>query len=295
MGNHFVQIHNAVSLAVCCRGVVRLPESIHDEWPHLARQLDVSAVLAPAVEVASAAACNSSAFEAEDAWSLYAYASHLPQRTRDALHSCTYDEHALMLSVTLDEAPNCAAACARLHPERLVVHIRSGDIFKPGEANGDYYQYPVAFYAAVLALRRWREVVFLTDACTAAETCNPVFSWFKNASNTAGRWPHTRFRFRHGHDLAGDMRLMRCAQQYVPARSSLSWYAIATSHVLESYYMPRGEECIAYGGKCGVPRAAAKRVDVPLPGWQLHRSWEGTPAQRAELTAYVSAQGSARA
>ena len=118
MGNHFVQIHNAVSLAVCCRGVVRLPESIHDEWPHLARQLDVSAVLAPAVEVASAAACNSSAFEAEDAWSLYAYASHLPQRTRDALHSCTYDEHALMLSVTLDEAPNCAAACARLHPKR---------------------------------------------------------------------------------------------------------------------------------------------------------------------------------
>jgi hypothetical protein len=86
---------------------------------------------------------------------------------------------------------------------------------------------------------------------------------------------------------------MRCAQHFVLARSSLSWYIVATSHVLDTYYLPEGETCISYGGKCGVPRKEAKLVNVPLPNWKLHRAWNGSLTQREELTSYVDVGGGA--
>jgi hypothetical protein len=161
LGNRFVAVHNAVSLAVCCRGVVVLPES--GDWPHLPRRIDLSYHL-PAGETGRAATsgCNNSLYEATDKFSFYTYASHLPHAMQDAMHSCKY-EHALLMSLFFGEAPSCSFACEKLHPERLVIHIRSGDIFESGKANSDYFQYPVAFYASVISRRAWTEVVFVTD------------------------------------------------------------------------------------------------------------------------------------
>ena len=239
LGNHFIAVHNAVSLAVCCRGVVVLP--VNSKFPRLPTHVDLSSVLPAAEASVLSPGCNSSVFEDKDGVGrIYAYASHMPRVMLDAMNSCSYDDHAIMLSMFLDETPNCASACEKFNTDRLTVHIRNGDIFRSGQANGDYFQYPVAMYTAVISQRTWGEVFFVSDSCEE-ESCNPVLFWFKNISNTASRWPRTTFTFSSGGDL----------------RQALPWVVVAA---------PISSAVAALGSRRAVPRhdIIAQRCAAPL-------------------------------
>ena len=301
LGNNFVQISNGLVLAACCRGTVEFPA--HASWPKLARRVSYAHPSFPVTfrPNASLSRC-STAFEADllYGWSAYAYAYTLPIDTEEALFQCDFDLHAALLAVTLDEAPGCTAACAgerSFGDNVLTIHVRSGDIFAhaPGEMGyddgmGGYAQYPAAFYAAVLSHRVWHRVIFITDPGSKDEKkgLNPVFSHFQKPE-VLGSWPHTAFEFRDNGTLAEDTGALRCATHLVAAHSSFSYYAMATSRALKSYYVPRGAQCMAYTGRCDAMPPGAKLVAVALPGWDLSATWRNTAEERERMVAYALA------
>lgn len=289
----FLQTQNGLGYAVCCRGVVRLPSS--DAWPLLPQKLDFSQHTLPVrfSEGANFSLCNTD-FEVKD-WASYAYIVFLPQAAQEALYQCQFDEHEAMLALVFNEAAVCPAACRGepYHDDaRLVVHVRSGDIFTDDGTNPltgvvGYIQYPASFYAAILSHRTWTHVLFVTESCESLACFNPVYLHFQKLEVQAA-WPHTVFEFRSNGTLDEDVATYRCAMNFVPAHSSLSYYVIATSHVLRSFFIPFGARCMAYGGRCGVPRPGVHQVSIRLGSeWKLNSKWKNSREQRERMITYA--------
>lgn len=285
-GNNFVQILNVVSLAACCRGVAVLPP--HPAWPRLSTRVDYSNLPVAMSPNANASRCVTD-HEPSDVHA-YAYTYHLPKHIGEALFQCTFDVHKAVLAVLFDEAPGCVTTCSHIGADTLVVHIRSGDVFvyvnnSPGDGALGYLQFPVVFYATVLSSRHWRRVLFVTEPVEMESAYNPVFLHFRNVANQAA-WPKTVFEFRDYGTMDSDTAIFRCSTNFVPAHSSFSYYVLATSQALQTYYVPTGWRCMSYNSRCDGVRSGVKKVSIPIPDWNLDAPWHNTPEERRRLVTH---------
>ncbi|CAN0389040.1 unnamed protein product [Ascophyllum nodosum] len=119
----------------------------------------------------------------------------------------------------VDEERAEADVTAPTDPKSLVIHVRSGDIFRSRRASGVYGQPPLSYYTALLNSREWDRVDILTFAKSSDEL-NPILTVLEILIDT-GSWPRTKFSIYKERDVVDDLRAMLCADALATSRSTL--------------------------------------------------------------------------
>lgn len=254
LGNHFTTASRFLSLGYCCRAkLVTLPPKDPILAPGMfskgvpgPRHFDFSD--APSVPGFNSSAECAPEYKAEGEG---AYRAFLPQNGRpygnwrqEALATCVRSvrlldceaayyfpkfrnicpssAHPLSLPAytSLSEPSEPAERSSDRRAARggnLVIHVRSGDVFKYKHAFGTYGQPPLSFYKAVIGSHEWSQV----DVVSHGEE-NPVMPALKKLLPDRGIWSSkTKFNFHVDRPIEVDLKAMLCADALATARSTL--------------------------------------------------------------------------
>jgi hypothetical protein len=109
----------------------------------------------------------------------------------------------------------------------LVIHLRSGDVFKSGNPHPSYGQPPLAFYKKVVQHRDWRKVVLVYE-----DEANPVIRGLKGYL-TSKKVPYVV----SSEDPAADVNLCLRGRHLVMSVGTFLWPVVAASTNVESIYV----------------------------------------------------------
>ena len=273
LGNNVMQVRHALKAAICCNA--RLEVAPLKDLPRLKRFLDFSRGYESLRDANWTAGCPAAGLTGGEAF--FYSGANLPKT------SCAYDEYALLEFVLFDNhyPHGCAfagshCAAAGLGDDDLVVHIRSGDIFRASrDVNFMYRQPPVAFYETVFRAGNWSRILLVSSVETAEES-NPVWTHYLNHSH----WPQNAIlSFQMSTSLREDLRTLWCARYFVAAYSTLSTMIIQTAPYLREYYT------VEY---CDSVDKAAQCHRYKLLGYEFGAAgnWSNSAEQRAQMIAY---------
>jgi hypothetical protein len=116
----------------------------------------------------------------------------------------------------------------RVHPETLVINMRSGrDIFQsePPPQN-DYMQPPLSFYRRIIESHRYEDCLIVTEAARK----NPCIDGLVKL--------YPRVRIKTHVSVADDMRTLLSARHLVTCHSTFSWCMALMSRDLQSLHQP---------------------------------------------------------
>ncbi|CAN0318458.1 unnamed protein product [Ascophyllum nodosum] len=119
----------------------------------------------------------------------------------------------------VDEEHAEADVSASTDPKSLVIHVRSGDIFRSKRASGVYGQPPLSYYTALLNSREWDRVDILTFV-KSSDGLNPILPVLEILIKK-GSWPRTKFNMYTKRDITDDLQAMLCADALATSRSTL--------------------------------------------------------------------------
>ncbi|CAM9527243.1 unnamed protein product [Hapterophycus canaliculatus] len=198
----------------------------------------------------------------------------------------------------------------------LVIHIRSGDIFRallPGKTRSrDFFSFgqpPLEFYLRAIASRPWSDVTILTFSLEPEEL-NPTFAALEMLGQTGMLGPNvTAHKARHrDRDLLTDIRSMLCADGLAISRSTLHFLTFA--HTRAKYlFVPsecgpgsytRGQrEDRATGKKKPNPNNTTllciENPDTEVYGvdwmvdeaaYSIYNRWNASPAQQRDMVLF---------
>jgi len=109
----------------------------------------------------------------------------------------------------------------------LVIHLRSGDVFKSKNPHTAYGQPPLAFYKKVVQHRDWRKVVLVYE-----DEANPVIRGLKGYL-TSKKVPYVV----SSEDPATDVNLCLRGRHLVMSVGTFLWPVVAASTNVESVYV----------------------------------------------------------
>jgi hypothetical protein len=182
----------------------------------------------------------------------------------------------------------------------LVVHIRSGDIFRRKDPHHGYGQPPVAFYERIFSLfpsfpSGRRRVVFVSSNESLALT-NPIITYYKALIGTPQRqWTlqsaikgFSSAVFQQSNDLKDDFQLLMCARYFVAARSTFSGMIIDLSPRLKEFY--HDTNCDHWNYRS--PYADSNYYGyvlchrIALPNYLLYENWTNSKDDRLMMINY---------
>ncbi|CAM9663704.1 unnamed protein product [Scytosiphon promiscuus] len=198
----------------------------------------------------------------------------------------------------------------------LVIHIRSGDIFrpvKPGRTPSrsflSYGQPPLTFYLRAIASQPWSDVTILTFSLTP-EKVNPAFTALEMMQQTGMLGPNVVTH--KDRDLLTDLRSMLCADGLAVARSTLHFLTFAHTRA-KHLFIP--SECgpgtyarghrDAHGTRKKLnpnnttllcienPETEVYGVDweVDEAAYELYDNWDASAGQRLDMLLYDGVKG----
>lgn len=332
-GNNVIEIRNALRYAICCQGTLRL-DPFDDKYgqpfplahkiasnfdfrpslgttPYLTRHSPASQV-GPYMNLSDAdirrhifsfsppAQCNDR--YAVSSHAMFSPATHM---RNFSLPLCVYDEFSLMQQVLFGNPrpPGCeqrGETCGARFADTLVIHMRSGDIFRYSFTEGEavkssllstirkYTQPPWAFYRQILATseRPWRRVLVVTSNEKNHSKLNPVFKYFKKRVLASGaRHNGLPVQFQQSDNDTADLETFMCARYFVKASSSMSEMVVRFSTHLQEYYTPSdkiGSRCqaVAFGRRCHMLDLSPYYAAI---GWH---DWRNTDAQKSLMITF---------
>jgi hypothetical protein len=173
----------------------------------------------------------------------------------------------------------------------LTVHLRSGDIFCPGDGNTNYVQPPVAYYEAIFRMKTWSKIIFITDRSNN-DCMNPVWAYYLDESNRLNSALRNSFVFfRPPSSLEHDLSILLCSPYIALGYSTLNYLLIHTSEYLKAAFVPPGD-----GIEYGDHPITVNVYQCLLPGFAMgHGGGDergpNTPAQRQYMLSYTPAEG----
>lgn len=341
-GNNVIEIRNALRYAICCQGTLRL-DPIDPKYGQafilahkLAMNFDFRPSKAASPETTPYLTRHSPASkvgpymnlsDADTRRQIFSYSRPAQCYDRYALPSlamfnpaahmrnftpprCVYDEFSLMQQVLFGNPrpPGCpqrGESCGSRFADTLVIHMRSGDIFRYSFAEGEavnasllntirkYTQPPWAFYRQILATatataekRPWRRVLVVTSAEKNHSKLNPVFKYFKKRVLAAGAQHNgLPVQFQQSDNDTADLETFMCARYFVKASSSMSEMVVRLSTHLREYYTPSdniGSQCrtVAFGRRCHMLDLSPYYAAI---GWH---DWRNTDAQKSLMVTF---------
>ncbi|CAN0416887.1 unnamed protein product [Ectocarpus sp. 12 AP-2014] len=119
----------------------------------------------------------------------------------------------------------------------LVVHVRSGDIFKPGTIYHQYGQPPLLYYLAIIANKPWNKMSFVTSG--EDDLLNPAYRVIEgiNSQGLLG----TNVEMHKDRPLWEDLQAMLCADSLALSHSTFTNLLLAHSRA-KRFFLPWGCE-----------------------------------------------------
>jgi len=137
--------------------------------------------------------------------------------------------------------------CNPLLRDTLIVHLRSGDVFRPLNPNPNYGQPPLTYYEQIFSYKNWSHIHFITSP-HKPQLMNPIFTYFNKYHNPYinSTWSSSlkhhseastiiRTSFQVTNNLTFDLNTMLCAKYFVTSRSTLSQLIVDLSPLLRFY------------------------------------------------------------
>ena len=166
---------------------------------------------------------------------------------------CKIDEYSVLQSVIFGTgfSRNCPSAqlpgvsCDKNLVDALIVHIRSGDIFRRDRPNPNYGQPPLYFYYQIFKLKHWKHIHFITSP-THSHLQNPIFTYFhlqRQKYNYSIIPKGTKVTFQQSRNLTYDWHTMLCARYFASSKSTLSQMIVDLSPYLREVYLPSPISC----------------------------------------------------
>ena len=282
MGNNEIEVHNALSYAICCDAVLHIMPN--KNFPLLRRFLDFRDGSTPKHDETfnASKSCASGLTGSVTFFGRRLFAEEQRPKNWYAPPKCGYDAYgALSYFLFNNTLPRWCGAppgfCAPdLDPDQLVVHIRSGDIFGPKPPLTTYMQPPVQFYEAIFSSRNWSKIIMVTEPAT--ELLNPVWNHFLSHN-----WPGVPMIFQMSSSLNEDMHTLWCAANLVFAKSTLANLFVETSPSLNVVYQASFQGSPT---SCG----AITRVGIQCHTYSLETynkvPWTSAAEREREMLAY---------
>ncbi|CAN0111630.1 unnamed protein product [Ectocarpus fasciculatus] len=125
----------------------------------------------------------------------------------------------------------------------LVLHIRSGDVFRPGTEAHHYGQPPLLFILAVIASNKWDSLIFLTSGQDEdGRLLNPTFRVIEEfISQEMLGTNGTNVEMHKERSFWEDLQTMLCADSLAFAHSTLTNLLLAHSRA-KKFFLPWGCE-----------------------------------------------------
>jgi hypothetical protein len=121
--------------------------------------------------------------------------------------------HPLALGETLVPLLSFKTFHRPLDRNHLVIHIRSGDVFKSNHPHPGYGQPPLAFYEKIVQSFGWEQITIVCE-----DTLNPVIDALHTL--VSSHYPAITINIRHGQSLEDDICFMLAAVNLVGGRGS---------------------------------------------------------------------------
>ncbi|CAM9239044.1 unnamed protein product [Laminaria digitata] len=128
----------------------------------------------------------------------------------------------------------------------LVMHVRSGDVFRMGKAYGSYGQPPLSYYMGVINNRDWDRVDLVTWG-TEKRDENPVVPALQMLVDM-GTWPNIDFNIHVDRSIEVDLQAMLCADAYATSRSTIGELTMYHTRA-KTIFLP--STCDGYGSTFG--------------------------------------------
>ncbi|CAM9853875.1 unnamed protein product [Scytosiphon promiscuus] len=201
----------------------------------------------------------------------------------------------------------------------LVIHIRSGDIFRPTKRQLEkktnfliYGQPPLQYYLRAIASQQWSDVTILTFS-TTPEDLNPTFAALEMMQRTGMLGPHVTTH--KNRDLLTDIRAMLCADGLAIARSTLHFLTFAHTRAKHLFvpsecgpgYYARGTTAGSNPRKKPNPNNTTllciENPDAEVYGidWEggessypLYDNWDASEGQRLDMLLFDGVKGLSR-
>lgn len=183
---------------------------------------------------------------------------------------------ALASVITLKRPP-----ATTLPDDHLMIHIRSGDIFKQDPPHPYYAQPPLAFYRHVLGLRPWSGATLVYE-----DTGNPVIEGLRTHLRQIG----LPFNDQSG-ALRDDLETLMAARHLVIARGTFAYPVVAMSRTIEEVfsfenYQNESQERLLWAQ---VVKGVKMHTVFDLEGTYRDKvlaHWENSPEQRQLMLDY---------
>lgn len=229
------------------------------------------------------------------------------------LPDCVFDEYSLLQAALFGNflprgCPTVDDTCGSKFDNTLVIHVRSGDIFKyfpSSDTTTDesylhsikkYTQPPLMYYKSIINLQSptgkpWSSVLFVTSSEKNHSHLNPVWKFFKkraeevDSDGKKGRYNKIPIRFQQSTDLMTDVKTLLCARYFVKASSMMSEMIVRTSPNLLVYYTPSdniGSQChgVMHGLTCVLYNLTGYYEAI---GWN---NWLNLGSQKNQMITY---------
>jgi len=233
------------------------------------------------------------------------------QKPYEPPRRCKYDEYSLLQFVFfnnsftracnsyLDDKNNNDANKFTLLPssitcnpqlrDALIVHFRSGDIFRPFNPNPNYGQPPLTYYEQIFRSKNWSHIHFITSPHKPT-FMNPIFTYFIKYHNPFinnslqsnyqqnSEKMSIKTTFQVTNNLTFDLHTMLCARYFVTSRSTLSQLVVDLSPHLREYFTSH---------RCERESSAALIVcnEVYLRGY-LFKNWTNSVRDRSRMFSF---------